>query len=87
MLQGDILQDPSAGAPATRADIQQLFAAFASTFDDKLSKVKADCTDLQTRAVNSLNDKLKESTNTKWRREGNQRQFQFNQQVPAKYFM
>ena len=70
--------------PSTKEDIRAMLSEFAQVFDHKLSNTKAEVLELNSKTSTLLTQKLKESTKTKWRREGNQRQFDFNQQVSAK---
>ncbi len=77
---------PGDEQPATKDDIKALLAEFSYAFEQKLSNTKAEVLELHSKTTSSLTQKLKDSKNTKWRREGNQRQFEFNLQVTAKLF-
>ena len=72
---------------ATKDDIRVMLAEFAHVFDQKLSNTKAEVLEAQTKTTSCLTQKLKETAKAKWRREGNQRQFDFNQQVPDKFLL
>ena len=73
-----------AQAPATRADITEIFRNFSSIFDQKLANVQTQFLETQQQTANSLQSKIKETQKAKWKREGNQKQFEHNQQVSAK---
>ena len=72
---------PADDQPATKDDIRAMLAEFSYDFDKKLGNTKAQVLELQSKATSQLIQKLKESKAVKWRREGNQRQFDFNRQV------
>ena len=67
--------------PATKDDIRAILAEFSQVFDQKLSNTKEEVLALQLKTTSSLTQKLKDSTKAKWRRGGNHRQLEFNQQV------
>ena len=67
-------------------DIKALLAEFSQAFEQKLNNTKAEVLELHSKTTTSLAQKLKDAKTTKWRREGNQRQFEFNLQVTAKFF-
>ena len=71
--------------PATKDDIKAMLAEFSQAFEQKLNNTKAEVLDLHSKTTTSLAQKLKDAKTTKWRREGNQRQFEFNLQVTAKF--
>lgn len=81
--------------PATKADIERIIqasiAGWTEGIDRKLSNVKTELVELQEKhqalqekSVSELKEKNRASGKKKWKREGNQRQFEFNQQVLAK---
>ena len=71
--------------PATKDDIKAMLAEFSQAFEQKLNNTKAEVLELHSKTTTSLAQKLKDAKTTKWRREGNQRQFEFNLQVTAKF--
>ena len=77
---------PGADQPVSKDDIRTMVTEFADVFDQRLSDTTAEFLEVQTKNTSLLTHMLKESTKVKWRREGNQRQFDFNQPVPAKCF-
>ena len=72
---------PGDDQPATKDDIRAILADSSQVFDQKLSNTKEEVLALQLKTTSLLTQKLKDSTKAKWRREGNHRQFEFNQQV------
>ena len=80
-------ESTSGAQPVTKNDLKEFLQAFTSAVDEKIDTVKSDLAQLQDsqeKSRESFAKKIKESTAIKWRREGNKRQFEFNQQVLAK---
>ena len=49
-------------------------------------KQRVEIAQFQEKSVSDLKEKIRDSGKKKWKREGNQRQYEFNQQVLAKCF-
>ncbi len=76
--------------PVTKADLRELLETFSASVDAKIETVHGEIIQLheaQKKSKESLTEKLKESATKKWKREGNKRQYEFNQQVLDKCFM
>ena len=81
------IQQNPAKEPVTKADLRELIESFTASVDAKIETVHGELLQLheaQQKSKESLVEKLKETATKKWKREGNKRQYEFNQQVADK---
>ena len=77
---------PSTASPVTKADLKDLLNSFSANIDERFKTVSEDLSSLhdsQQRSKDLISEKFRE-TETKFRKEGNRIQHNFNQQVSDK---
>ena len=72
---------PTMESYAQQNDFQSMTNELRKTIQESCAVLRAEMQQSQQESYTAINEKLKTATNTKWKREGNHKQFKFNEHL------